>query len=288
MDNKPVITQKGRFRLKYKGTECLNCGHPLDISDKFCPNCSQANSTKKLSLKDFFDEFFSSLISYDSKLLKTLSALLLRPGKITQDYIDGKRVSYTNPFRFLLSLAIIYFLILGVSGNIAEINVNKSRANIDDFDLRTTLDTLYFENEQEKQEVMATLDSLNLSKIMSNQIGRRDSAMTVDATVYFALLNERSFWDRYYHKQEFFQAWSIKIRSIVLLKRNKNSAFPKRPRTNLHLIQVAAFSEQRIGRTNSCRPLFRDFLLRPFSFFQFLPSSFGWPTSEKNTHIPII
>lgn len=206
MDNKPVITQKGRFRLKYKGTECLNCGHPLDISDKFCPNCSQANSTKKLSLKDFFDEFFSSLISYDSKLLKTLSALLLRPGKITQDYIDGKGVSYTNPFRFLLSLAIIYFLILGVSGNIAEINVNKSRANIDDFDLRTTLDTLYFENEQEKQEVMATLDSLNLSKIMSNQIGRRDSAMTVDATVYFALLNERSFWDRYYHKQEFFQA----------------------------------------------------------------------------------
>lgn len=90
------------------------------MSAKFCPNCSQANSTKKLSLKDFFDEFFASFISYDPKLLKTLSALLLKPGKITRDYINGKRVSYTNPFRFLLSLAIVYFLIINFTGNFSK------------------------------------------------------------------------------------------------------------------------------------------------------------------------
>lgn len=117
MSDKPTIVPKGRYLLKYRGTQCANCGHPLDISDRFCPNCSQANSTKKLTLKDFFDEFLAGMISYDSKLLKTLSALLLRPGKITKDNIDGKRVSYTNPFRFLLSLAIVYFLILNFTGN---------------------------------------------------------------------------------------------------------------------------------------------------------------------------
>jgi len=113
MNNLPATSKpKGRYKLQYRGTECTNCAHPLDLSDRFCPHCSQINSTKKPTLKDFFDEFFSSLISYDSKLLKTLSALLLRPGKITRDYLTGKRVSYTNPFRFLLSLSIIYFLMI--------------------------------------------------------------------------------------------------------------------------------------------------------------------------------
>ncbi len=123
MKDKPTIPDlKGRYQLRYRGIECKNCGHALDMSDKYCPNCSQANSTKKLTLKDFFDEFFSSLISYDSKLLKTLSALLLRPGKITRDYIEGKRVSYTNPFRFLLSLAIVYFLMTNFSWNLADLD----------------------------------------------------------------------------------------------------------------------------------------------------------------------
>lgn len=122
MDNKPSLIKKGRFELKYRGNTCLNCGHELDISDKFCPNCSQMNSTKKVALRDFFDEFFSSLVNYDSKLLKTLSALLIRPGTITKDYINGKRISYTNPFRFLLSLAFLYFLMFAYNTGFSEID----------------------------------------------------------------------------------------------------------------------------------------------------------------------
>ena len=103
MKNQSIIKTPGRFKLQYRGVDCLNCGHPLDLSDKYCPNCSQANSTKKLTLLDFFEEFFSNYFSYDSKLWQTLAALLLKPGKITREYISGKRLSYTNPFRFLLS-----------------------------------------------------------------------------------------------------------------------------------------------------------------------------------------
>src|SRR5690606_8657628 len=110
MEKKGGLVSKGRYELRFRGVECLNCGHPLDMSDRYCPNCSQANSTKKFSIKDFFDEFMSSLFNYDSRPFKTLSALLLRPGTITRDYINGKRMTYTNPFRFLLSLAFIYFL----------------------------------------------------------------------------------------------------------------------------------------------------------------------------------
>ena len=110
METKPA-RRATRYKLMYRGTQCLNCGHPLDMSDRYCPNCSQLNSSKKLSLKDFAEEFLGSIIDYDSRLLRTVSALLLRPGRISLDYVAGKRVTYTNPFRFLLSLAIIYFLL---------------------------------------------------------------------------------------------------------------------------------------------------------------------------------
>ncbi len=129
-EGKGLIT-KGRYDLKFRGTECRNCGHIIDVSDKYCPNCSQANSTKKLVLKDFMDEFLSSVINYDSKLLQTLSTMLVRPGTITRDYIYGKRVSYTNPFRFLLSLAFLYFLM---------VTYDNSLSNLDDLGLEDKIE----------------------------------------------------------------------------------------------------------------------------------------------------
>ena len=53
------LITKGRYELKFRGTNCRNCGHILHLDDKYCPACGQANSTKKLVLKDFFDEFDS-------------------------------------------------------------------------------------------------------------------------------------------------------------------------------------------------------------------------------------
>ncbi len=107
------MKEKGRFLKKYRGNTCLNCDVPLDIADRFCHQCGQSNTTKKLSLKDFFNEFFASIISYDSRLRHTINALLFRPGKISKDYIEGKRMRYANPFRFYLSISFIFFIVTG-------------------------------------------------------------------------------------------------------------------------------------------------------------------------------
>lgn len=53
---------------KYRGTECLNCKTPLDFSEKYCHYCGQLNSTKKITLSDFIEEFFANFYAYDSKL----------------------------------------------------------------------------------------------------------------------------------------------------------------------------------------------------------------------------
>lgn len=106
-----------RAYLPYRGTRCLNCKTPLDVSDRYCSYCGQINSTKKLSLGDFFNEFFAGLFAYDSRLHRTLRSLLFRPGKISKDYIEGKRQQYANPYRFYLSASIIFFILWSISNS---------------------------------------------------------------------------------------------------------------------------------------------------------------------------
>ncbi|WP_405383670.1 DUF3667 domain-containing protein [Maribacter sp. LLG6340-A2] len=204
MKNTPTTRTTGRYKLQYRGVECLNCGHPLDLSDKYCPNCSQANSTKKISLLDFFEEFFTNILSYDSKILQTLTALLLRPGKITKDYIAGKRLSYTNPFRFLLSLSIIYFLLISLSGELEALNRFGSENKESIFNLKKQLNNLEFDSEEEKQQALAVIDSLNKQRFTGTKINNKDSLLLSNPIQHFKEVNQKGIAARFFEKIQFF------------------------------------------------------------------------------------
>lgn len=105
---------KSRKSLEYRGNQCLNCGQLLDRSDRFCPYCSQENSSKQLSFIDYFKEFIGSILVYDSRLRYTIREILFKPGLVSKNYISGQRMKYANPFRFFLSVSIIYFLLSGI------------------------------------------------------------------------------------------------------------------------------------------------------------------------------
>ena len=57
---------------------------------------------------------FNGLFNFEAKFWNTIVPLLLKPGKVSRDYIDGKRQRYTNPFRFYLTVSIIFFLLVGL------------------------------------------------------------------------------------------------------------------------------------------------------------------------------
>jgi hypothetical protein len=62
----------------------------------------------------------------------TIIPLLISPGKVSRDYIDGKRQRYSNPFRFYLTVSIIFFLIIGLSKSIEKYDAltKESKADI--------------------------------------------------------------------------------------------------------------------------------------------------------------
>ncbi|WP_299208084.1 DUF3667 domain-containing protein [uncultured Dokdonia sp.] len=126
-----LIKSNSRKAIKYRGVECLNCSHPLDLTDRFCSYCGQLNTTKRLTLKDFFSEFALSIFTYDSRFRHTLKDLLFKPGTITRYYVEGKRFHYANPFRFFLSASIVYFIILGFADFVSDDTNNNFQINAD-------------------------------------------------------------------------------------------------------------------------------------------------------------
>ena len=162
---------KGRKAVKYRGAECLNCKTPLDLSDVYCSYCGQLNTTKSLKLTDFFGEFIGSIITYDSKFRHTIKDLLFRPGVITRNYVSGQRFKYANPFRFFLSVSIIYFLIQGLIATITGQNQfveDNRKADDTIFQMGPTGDNF---------KVFTTNDSISTDSVAQANAVRLDSIM---------------------------------------------------------------------------------------------------------------
>lgn len=113
-----------KFKLNKKGLTCLNCEQPISDNDNFCSNCGQVNDELPLSIKQFISEFFSGFFSFDSRFFKTFIPLLFKPGKVSKDYIEGKRRRYVNPFQLYLHITIIFFLMQGLFSALDEYKVS--------------------------------------------------------------------------------------------------------------------------------------------------------------------
>ncbi len=100
----------GRKDLKYRSNKCINCETPLDISEKYCHFCGQLNSTKKIEIKDFIEEFFANFYAYDSRLRNSIISLFSKPGLLALEFNKGKRHTYANPFRLFLSVSLLLFI----------------------------------------------------------------------------------------------------------------------------------------------------------------------------------
>jgi hypothetical protein len=81
---------------------CLNCGEVQDASAAFCPACGQAAGTGRLDIAATTREAAGDVFGLDSPLLRTIQGLLLRPGQMIAEYVDGRRQSYTRPVNFCL------------------------------------------------------------------------------------------------------------------------------------------------------------------------------------------
>ena len=88
---------------------CLNCG--TELRGQYCGTCGQRARGRLISLWELLQDAFGDLFEIDSRLWRTLIPLLVRPGRLTRDYLEGKRARYMPPFRMYLVLSVVFFVV---------------------------------------------------------------------------------------------------------------------------------------------------------------------------------
>jgi hypothetical protein len=94
---------------------CLNCGAAL--TGRYCADCSQAANVHVPSTRELIHEALEGITHSDSRLWRTLQFLWFKPGKLTLEFVAGRRAAYLPPFRLYLVLSIIFFLIASLSNS---------------------------------------------------------------------------------------------------------------------------------------------------------------------------
>lgn len=95
--------------MSFENPNCLNCGTRL--RGQYCGVCGQRARNRLISLWELISEAFGDLFEIDSRLWRTLIPLLSRPGRLTRDYLEGRRARYMPPFRTYLVLSLIFFVV---------------------------------------------------------------------------------------------------------------------------------------------------------------------------------
>ena len=91
-------------------SHCRNCGVPL--LGQYCSACGQRGRARLITLWELLRDVVGDLFELDSRLWRSLVPLLLKPGKLTKDYLAGRRVHYVPPFRMYLVLSILFFVVI--------------------------------------------------------------------------------------------------------------------------------------------------------------------------------
>lgn len=88
---------------------CKNCNY--SVKAKYCENCGQRTSVNKVTFKETIQDFIDMVFSVNAPLMLTLKMLIVNPGKLFREYLEGKRKKYYKPVAFLILATIVFVLI---------------------------------------------------------------------------------------------------------------------------------------------------------------------------------
>jgi hypothetical protein len=105
---------------------CRNCAS--SAPGKFCPQCGQSTALHPPSAGEFIHEFIGHYVALEGKLWRTMGLLLARPGRLTREYLAGRKVRYVLPLRLYLTISLIFFIGLSVSASLDNASLQQEAA----------------------------------------------------------------------------------------------------------------------------------------------------------------
>ena len=107
---------------------CPSCG--TSYRGRFCNSCGEKRLEKnEMTIGYFFSKVWNALTFTDVKFLRSIKALLFKPGQLTAEYFAGRHKLYTAPLALFFFINLVYFLYQPVDAlNSALISQMKGQA----------------------------------------------------------------------------------------------------------------------------------------------------------------
>lgn len=124
----------------HENVVCKNCG--TIFTGHYCPNCGQAVKDYDRPFSFIFYNFLGDFFAFDTRFFRSLLALVVRPGFLTKEYFEGRRVRYAPPFRIFIFVSFVLFLLLQNYTNRGLTNVLDSEISALDTSTIASFDAL--------------------------------------------------------------------------------------------------------------------------------------------------
>ncbi len=99
---------------------CLNCSTTL--VGPHCHVCGQRAHVHR-TLGAFFHDLLHGVLHFEGKTWRTVPLLVWQPGKLTREYIDGRRARYVSPIALFLFVVFLSFALFNALGGSLGRNV---------------------------------------------------------------------------------------------------------------------------------------------------------------------
>lgn len=97
--------------MKKPSTICANCGAKLHGA--FCATCGQKRFDETdRRFGNLVRQFIEAFTNLDGRFWGTVRALLFQPGRLSRDYIDGRRARWLSPVTLFLFVNVVYFFFM--------------------------------------------------------------------------------------------------------------------------------------------------------------------------------
>jgi hypothetical protein len=121
---------RGKDRQPLPFTHCENCG--AELTGPHCAQCGQAAIDYRRSFRHVIVDVLDSFLNWDSKFFATLGLLIVKPWKLTNEFLAGKRVRYLHPLRLYLLASILFFFAVNYSAKGLRFEPGKTKLNSKD------------------------------------------------------------------------------------------------------------------------------------------------------------
>jgi hypothetical protein len=91
-------------------SQCRNCQAKLDKT--YCSACGQRDIDLERPIWGLIGDVAKETFEIDGRTAVTIKTLFRHPGKLTSEFLAGRRRTYTSPLRLYLVISISFFLLV--------------------------------------------------------------------------------------------------------------------------------------------------------------------------------